>query len=49
MDYFLDSVMSDAKSKTTLKIDEDLNKLDKWEMVKGYNDTVFSRNLAINR
>lgn len=39
LDYFLDSVISDAKRRATIKSEEDLNKLDEWELVKGCKDT----------
>lgn len=39
MDYFLNSVVTDSKRRATFKNEEDLNKIDEWELIKGCKDT----------
>lgn len=39
MDYFLSTVVTDLKRRKTFKNEEDLAKLDDWELVKGCKDT----------
>jgi len=39
MDYFLDSVVTDSKRRATFKTEDDLKKLDEWELIKGCKDT----------
>jgi hypothetical protein len=39
MEYFLDSVVTDAKRRATFKSDDDLKKLEEWELIKGCKDT----------
>ncbi|MHB1841548.1 MAG: hypothetical protein ACYCO4_00275 [Sulfobacillus sp.] len=39
LDYFLDSVITDAKRRSSLRTEEDLRKLEDWELIKGSRDT----------
>jgi len=39
MDYFINSVVTDSKRKESFKSEDDLKKLDEWELIKGCNDT----------
>lgn len=39
MDYFLDSVVTDTKRRAQFKSEDDLRKLDEWELIKGCKDT----------
>ncbi|KAA1180719.1 hypothetical protein [Paenibacillus sp. B2(2019)] len=39
MDYFLDSVITDSRRRALFKNEDDLNKLEEWELVKGCKDT----------
>ncbi|PGF06126.1 hypothetical protein COM59_26305 [Bacillus pseudomycoides] len=39
MDYFLNSTVTDAKRRATFKSEDDLKKLDEWELIKGCKDT----------
>ncbi|HDR3903004.1 TPA: hypothetical protein QCO88_005690 [Bacillus cereus] len=39
MDYFLSTVVTDPKRRKNFKTEEDLVKLDDWELVKGCKDT----------
>ncbi|KEZ51346.1 hypothetical protein [Metabacillus indicus] len=39
MDYFLNSIVTDTKRRATFKTEEDLKKLDEWELIKGCKDT----------
>ncbi|MER2079427.1 hypothetical protein [Psychrobacillus psychrotolerans] len=39
MDYFINSVVTDAKRRETFKGEDDLRKLDEWELIKGCKDT----------
>lgn len=39
LDYFLDSVITDSRKRSSLKSEEDLNKIDDWELIKGCKDT----------
>jgi hypothetical protein len=39
MNYFLDSVVTDTKRRTTFRNEDDLKHLDDWELIKGCKDT----------
>ncbi|WP_218103893.1 hypothetical protein [Paenibacillus hemerocallicola] len=39
MDYFLDSVITDSKRRAAFRSEDDLAKLEEWELVKGCRDT----------
>lgn len=39
MDYFLNSIITDTRRRSTFKTEEDLKKLDEWELIKGCKDT----------
>jgi hypothetical protein len=39
MNYFLDSVVTDSRRRSTFRTEEDLKKLEEWELVKGCKDT----------
>lgn len=39
MDYFLNSVVTDSRRRATFKTEDDLKKLDEWELMKGCKDT----------
>ena len=39
LDYFLDSIINDSKRRASLKNEEDLKKIDDWELIKGCKDT----------
>ncbi|MCO7128334.1 hypothetical protein NIE88_21650 [Sporolactobacillus shoreicorticis] len=39
MDYFLNSIISDPRRRASFKTEEDLKKLDEWELIKGCKDT----------
>lgn len=46
INYFLDSIVTDTKRRQSFKSDEDLNKLDDWELIKGCKDTGIITNLG---
>ncbi|MBM7606005.1 hypothetical protein JOC75_004033 [Metabacillus crassostreae] len=39
MEYFLNSIITDSKRRATFRSEEDLKKLDEWELIKGCKDT----------
>lgn len=39
MDYFINSIITDGKRRSSFKTEEDLKKLDEWELIKGCKDT----------
>ena len=39
LDYFLDSIITDAKRRATIKSADDLGKVEDWELIKGCLDT----------
>lgn len=39
IDYFLDSIITDVKRRESFKSEDDLKKLDEWELIKGCKDT----------
>lgn len=39
MEYFLNSTITDSKRREGFKSEDDLNKLDEWELIKGCKDT----------
>ncbi|MEH7200861.1 hypothetical protein, partial [Priestia megaterium] len=39
LDYFLNSTITDSKRRLNFKTEEDLKKLDEWELIKGCKDT----------
>lgn len=39
LDYFLDSIITDARRRESFKSEDDLKKLDEWELIKGCKDT----------
>ncbi|MDX8044762.1 hypothetical protein SH601_02080 [Gracilibacillus sp. S3-1-1] len=39
INYFLDSTVTDTKRRATFKSEDDLKKLDEWELIKGCKDT----------
>ncbi|WP_053220035.1 hypothetical protein [Virgibacillus senegalensis] len=39
MDYFLNSIITDTKRRQSFKTEDDLKKLDEWELIKGCKDT----------
>lgn len=39
LDYFLDSTIQDSKKRASIKSEDDLNKIEEWELIKGCKDT----------
>lgn len=39
MDYFINSIVTDTKRRSSFRTEEDLKKLDEWELIKGCKDT----------
>lgn len=39
INYFLDSIVTDSKRRATFRTEDDLKKLDEWELIKGCKDT----------
>ncbi|MDD3704482.1 MAG: hypothetical protein PHC45_00210 [Clostridiaceae bacterium] len=39
IDYFLNSVVTDSKRRASIRTEDDLKKLDEWELIKGCKDT----------
>ncbi|EDT25475.1 hypothetical protein OQL12_003065 [Clostridium perfringens] len=39
LDYFLDSTIQDSRKRASIKSEEDLKKIDDWELIKGCKDT----------
>jgi len=39
MDYFISSIVTDSKRRSSFKNEDDLKKLDEWELIKGCKDT----------
>lgn len=39
MDYFINSIVTDTKRRSSFRTEDDLKKLDEWELIKGCKDT----------